>query len=61
MKKKAKKMMKYLFMRIPDLRLGIVVHGDYGGPDGTQPVKIHDFSTDAIKLVNFFEGVSCDR
>ncbi len=52
--------MKYLFMRIPDLRLGILVHGDYSRTDGTNPVKIHDFSTDPVKLVNFIEGVSCE-
>ena len=46
-----------LLRDIPNIRIGIIAHGDYCDQDGSYVVKRLDITSDTDKLVDFVDNV----
>lgn len=56
-RKNVAQLVKRLFKDIPEVRIGIIAHGDYCDEKSTYITKMLDFTTDAEKLVHFITNV----
>lgn len=53
-----KEMIKYLFDKIPGIRIALIAHGDYQDEKTSYVYKQCDFTTDETELVNFIQGAT---
>ena len=57
-RRKVKEIIGQLFSSIPDIRIGIIAHGDYGSP--TYVIRTCDLTNDLAKLVDFITYQAVD-
>lgn len=57
-RREVKATVKRLFKDVPDIRIGIIAHGDYCDAGSTYVTKKFDFSTNPDKIASFVSDVS---
>lgn len=55
--RKVKNLVRDLFTRVPELRVGIIVHGDYCDEGHSYVLRMHDLTNDRASLIDFVENV----
>src|SRR3954464_13042663 len=57
-RREVKATVKRLFKDVPDIRIGVIAHGDYCDAGSSYVTKKFDFSTDQNKIANCVSDVS---